>query len=317
MTIAIISPNNDSVDLSWGSESLCLHLPGFEVCFSGLSHAQKNQLELDYAGFELSAQHLKQANKSTKIVCEVRRLDEPVNIPMECLTRDGQYTPIKQRVAGGVQITGMNFKAYFDSGRECDSQAWVGVAREHEFSQAIVVENFLRIYAAHNAISHHGALLHSAGLVFNQQAYIFVGRSGVGKTTLTRKAHAVGATVLSDDINLIMPSFAGFDAYKVPFTGEFGRTVDHLNVAKSFPLKAVVLLQQGESIEADFATASFAVSRLLAGSPFVNTDEHEVDALFEIYTNLTSKLPVITLAIPYESEIYDIITPINQLIDGL
>ena len=297
-------------NVTWGNESVCLRLPGFDVRFSGLSVTQKEQLAADFLDFELSDPLTQQAHNPAQLMCDVHRLNTPLTTSADSLERDGQYSPLKERVSDGIEITGVNFKAHFGSDKEGISQAWLGVEHENEFAQAIVVENFLRIYAAHNALAHKGVLLHSAGLVFDHQAYIFVGRSGVGKTTLTRKAYRFGATVLSDDINLVMPSDSGFNAYKVPFTGEFGRTVEHTNVAASFPIKAIILLEQGDSIRASFSTASFAVSRLIAGSPFVNTDEREIDALFDIYTNLVSKLPIIKLSIPYQCEINAVMRPI-------
>ena len=319
MRAAIADPSRQFGDVTWGNESLWLRLPGFDVCFSGLSVTQKEQLSADYLAFELSTQQLAQAlaktANPTSLMCEVQRLNSPLNIANENLERDGQYSPLKLRVDDGIEITGVNFKAYFGLNKQGIHQATISVEQENEFSRATVVENFLRIYAAHNALAHQGALLHSAGLVFDQKAYIFVGRSGVGKTTLTRKAHRAGATVLSDDINLVMPSESGFNAYKVPFTGEFGRTVDHSNVATSFPIKAIILLEQGDSISASISSAPNAVSRLIAGSPFVNTDELEIDSLFDIYTKLVSQLPIIKLAIPYQSEISDIVQAIDGVID--
>jgi len=298
----------------WGCEEFWLQIPGFRACFTGLSNKQKKQLALDYSDYIIEVNELEREHSAATLVCETYRLDAPIDLSSDELENDGQYSPLKKRDVHGVEITGVNFKAYFTTGKEVNRAA-LGVTYEEDLTSAIVFENFLRIYTAHNATALGGALLHSAGLVFNNQAYIFVGYSGVGKTTLTRKAHATGTKILSDDINLIMPSGNGFIAYKVPFTGEFGRTVDHTNTAISFPLKAVILLEQGETLLAEATTSSFAVSRLLAGSPFVNTDDQEVKTLFDTYIDLTAKVAVIKLAVPIVSSIDDIMQSIHTIVD--
>ncbi len=155
-------------------------------------------------------------------------------------------------------------------------------------------------------LQYSGVVLHSAGLVFDEQAYIFSGRSNAGKTTLTRKAYAIGARVLSDDINLILPGDTGYDAYAVPFTGEFGRTLDHAGGKESYPVAGIVLLEHSDHLETLPVSSSAAVARLLTGCPFVNTDEHESDALFDSITGIVEKVPVIRLLSRKEDGIDDI-----------
>ncbi len=167
------------------------------------------------------------------------------------LSLEGQYTPLTRHTKSpaGFHVTGINFEASLRT--DNSGHSTLGVVHEHELAQAIVIENYLRIITAHKVLQYSGVVLHSAGLVFYEQAYIFSGRSNGGKTTLTRKAYAIGARVLSDDINLVLPAKQtcdhDYDAYAVPFTGEFGRTLNHAGGKESYPLAGIVLLGQERS----------------------------------------------------------------------
>ena len=212
----------------WGNESICLGLPGFNVQFVGLSLTQKHCLVAEFEQF-LLIELPDQSAPSRLLTCQTEQLDSPLDIPIEELQQDNQYNPKIMKSDDVLSITGYNFLASFGLNEKIDTVAKLAVFEELELTEMSVIENFLRVYCAYNAVALSGAVLHSAGLVFDNEAIIFVGYSNVGKTTLTRKAYGEGATILSDDVNLILPSVNGFQAFKVPFTGEFGRTLDHRN----------------------------------------------------------------------------------------
>jgi hypothetical protein len=290
----------------WGSRTLLLDLPAGSVHFSGLSSAQFNALYQTYSRFaNAGAPHVGRA-----IECAVYQLASPLNISLQVFAVEGLYTPRKRRSERGIDLTGVNFKASIPTDSLSDL-ASLGIAREDELAEPRVVENFLRVLAAHHALQLGGAILHSAGLVFDEQAYIFVGRSGAGKTTLTRKAHEYGATVLSDDINLVLPHAGGYHAYAVPFTGEFGQTLDHAAAAVSYPVAAIVLLEQADHLAAHCPGSANAVARLMVGSPFVNNDEHETNRLLENLIAMVGQLPVVQLLNRREDKVSDIMDTIK------
>ena len=165
----------------WGTRSLLLALPAGSVHFRGLSIAQFDALYQSYLRFANAGV----SRAEPAVECQAYQLVSPLNISAQSLAVDGLYTPLKIRSERGIDFIGVDFKASIP----IDSlygQASLGVAQEHEFAQPRVVENFLRVLAAHQGVKLGGAVLHSAGLVFNEQAYVFVGRSAMGKTTLTR-----------------------------------------------------------------------------------------------------------------------------------
>ena len=204
----------------------------------------------------------------------------------------------------------MNFEARIGLGSQLGLSS-LGTAQEHELAYGNVIENFLRVFIAHYALRQNGVILHSAGLVFDGQAYIFSGRSNAGKTTLTRKACESGAWVLSDDINLVLPHEQGYQAHAVPFTGEFGRTLQHEGGQKSYPVAGIVLLEQADTLETSPVSPSTAVARLLTGCPFVNTDPEESATLFDVLTGLVAKVPVIRLRSRRDDDIEAIMTKVK------
>ena len=278
---------------TWGSLYLQFKLPMTTVRLAGLSGAQVDALKESYPDFidEMEPG----IEEKEDFVCLAYRLDHPPVVTPGMLTLDGQYAPRSiRRESCGIELTGINFEAQISLGPN-PAVSSLGVALEHELAQTSVIENFLRIYMAHRVLELGGVMLHSAGLVFDDQAYIFSGRSNAGKTTLTRKAYEVGARILSDDINLVLPGKNGYQAHAVPFTGEFGRTLGHRGGKETYPVAGIVLLEQSDSLATETVNQSAAVARLLTGSPFVNTDAEELEKLFDAVTSLVAQVPVIRL----------------------
>lgn len=293
----------------WGDYSLTLSLPAVNLGFSGLSSNQHAALVASYPRF---IQGVPQAG-GNNIDCRVLRLNRGPNLSLTDLTVDGQYALKKSPVddASGFRVTGVNFEAEL---RMEKSNSSLGVVHEHELAQPGVIENYLRVVSAHNVLSKKGVLLHSAGVVFEEKAYIFCGRSNAGKTTLTRKAHAHGARVLSDDINLLLP--AGDDvhyaAHAVPFTGEFGRTLEHAGANESYPVAGIVLLEHSNHLEAMPVTPSKAVARLWTCCPFVNNDEAQYETLFSSVLSVVSKVPVMRLLSRKDDDIDRILLQVKR-----
>jgi hypothetical protein len=276
-----------NLEPEWGKHSLLLDLPTGAVCFTGLSQAQLSSLHSLYPRFVRD--QTRSAAGST--ACRAVRLARPLQIDPRGLAANGLYSPIRVHGPGGIELTGVNFRAQISQGMH--GRACLGVALEHELALPNVIENFLRVLAAQRALTHGGALLHSAGLVYNGRCYLFVGRSGAGKTTLSRKAYHDGAVVLSDDINLLLPHEGGYQAYAVPFTGEFGRVRRQDAAKPTYGVAAIILMEQAGQLVVHRSGAAHAVARLVVCCPFVNNDERETATLLENLGGLVDEVPVI------------------------
>lgn len=295
---------------TWGPHKLCLSVPAVRVRLDGLSAAQVASLEDDYRQFAERAP----GGNDDYIACRACRLDGAPSLSTAELTRGGLYAPRQVRSVEGMALTGTNFEARVWN-RPSPTPAELGVAQEHELAQANVIDNFLRVLAAQRALGLGGVVLHSGGFAIEGAAYLFSARSGTGKTTLTRKALHSGARVLSDDINLLSPVGGGYRAHAVPFTGELGRTLRSDEPAGSYPLKCLVLLERGERLETEKVKAADAVARLLVNCPFVNDDPEASPALFDVLTDLVTKVPVLRLRCGRDDDIDNILTAVHQRLE--
>ncbi len=271
----------------WGRGARRFFLPLGTLRLEGLSEAQGRAIDATYPSFVAAAGEV-------RFRCEAYRLPAPPAVRQEELTRDGCYTMRQQPLSPDCfQLTGFNFDAQI--GLDPRMLARLGVHAEEDLPKPIVLENFLRVFCAYQALRGGGLVLHSAGLVRQGTAWIFSGYSNAGKTTLSRKAQAAGAQVLSDDMNLLLPDARGYRAHVVPFTGEFGRTLRHPEARANYPVAALVLLEQGQDLRAEPVSPAQAVARLLGNAPFVNLDPSLAPRLFAVASDLAAALPVLRL----------------------
>jgi len=237
--------------------------------------------------------------------CLAGRLDGPVGLPPKRFAAGGQYAPLMRRTSEGIEITGLDFKAHLTGDGTAPLQATLAVAREEELGRAFVLENFLRIVFAYHVLSRGGVLLHSAGIVQRGAAYLFCGRSNAGKSTLSRKAAAAGAAVLSDDINLVFRENDGYYVHRVPFTGEFRQSGESCSGPGTFRLGGLALLEKAPVLTTAPVGPAEGVAGLLTGCPYVNDDPEELPKLLDILTTLVSHVPVIRLGVarddPFEA----------------
>ena len=296
----------------WGNRLVRVCLPTFDIHFTGLSNSQKQRLETEYNFVSQDMMSTGRMDDRGFLSCSTYRLKEPVSISSEAVTRDNLYSPLLKRSDHLIEITGINFRASFELGNH--PKASLGTFSEQELCDINVFENFMRIYSAYRAVMEGGTIFHSAGFVVDNKSLVFVGRSGVGKSTLTKCAYEYGATILSDDVNLLVPNQGRFSACKVPFSGEFGRTLPLIKCDDSYPVRALILLTQGPKTIANHVSRSIATSRLLAGCPFVNADDDMIDRVMDVLDNMIDQLPVIELAVRFGEPLDAILTQVSNAI---
>lgn len=71
-----------------------------------------------------------------------------------------------------------------------------------------------------------GLILHACGVDLGGRCAVFVGRSGAGKTTISRLFQEAGYDVLSDDRVVLRRHGNGFMAYGTPWAGEGGMAIN-------------------------------------------------------------------------------------------
>lgn len=150
------------------------------------------------------------------------------------------------------------------------------------------VENFLRVIFAWLCLKHQGLLLHGAGLVRNQQGYVFFGPSGAGKTTTTRLSAPV-ADILSDDLVILRPRNGHCQLYGVPFRGELSEAP---RANQQAPLKGIFRLRQDTAHFLQPLSTTVATAELVASSPFVVRELKLSQQLITVCKNIVQTVPI-------------------------
>jgi len=150
-----------------------------------------------------------------------------------------------------------------------------------------VFENFLRVLVAYRLLELGGAVLHSAGVVKDGEAFLFLGRSGAGKTTAARLSLARGAEVLSDDLNALVigAGAGGCVVLKLPFTGDLG---ERRAPRPPVPLGGLLRLLQDPADAIAPLSRAETLACLLACAPYVNVDPHRRERLEQVLLALAT-----------------------------
>jgi len=260
----------------WGDESIRIDIAHCTLGVNGLSRSQQAILEKRYAAFLASGATVQSEFHVLPERTAARGHERFVGPA-------GEYTLEMVPCADGVEITGYNFRADLKLAPDFRGRLWA--CDEMELTRNTVMENYLRIVTAYAALFQGGLLLHSAGFVLKGKAHLFLGRSGAGKTTLTRLARDAGAVILSDDINVIIPDQGGYAALPVPFAGELGAASEA--VTDSVPLAGVHFIEKGTPTGMKSISSGECFAGLLVCTPFVNEDPFRLDQALDTISDLS------------------------------
>jgi len=266
---------------SWGDRRLLLALPGGPYLVSGLSAAQVAAAGERFG--EICREPASGGTVAAEAAVETRLFAVAPEEFLAVDTRGWEYAMDFDHRPEAVRIAGLRLMIRIDwtgnPGRCLSAALWTsedGGAPGDLFPG--ILENFLRVVVAYRLLEAGGLVVHCAGVVDGGAAYLFLGRSGAGKTTLSRLSEAAGRTVLSDDLNALLPAPAGdgLRVEKLPFTGDVG---DRRRGAPPFPLAALVRLEKAPADALRPLSPAGAAAQLLACAPFVNVDPHRRERL--------------------------------------
>jgi hypothetical protein len=77
------------------------------------------------------------------------------------------------------------------------------------------VDYCLRVACSLLVFQRGGLMIHAAGIIHDQKGYLFAGRSGAGKTTISKVSK--DRVVLNDDLVVIIKENLGWRVYSTPF----------------------------------------------------------------------------------------------------
>jgi hypothetical protein len=157
------------------------------------------------------------------------------------------------------------------------------------------VEYFLRIIYAVAAYENGGLLFHAAGIVKGEQAYLFFGHSGSGKTTAARLSkHCL---VLNDDLLLLLPGSPNsqdqlaWSAYATPFWNP----TQVRPAAAGAPIAGLYRLVQDEKVYLEPMSKGQALAELIANFPVIPDDPGRNESLISRALSLLRAAPAYRL----------------------
>jgi len=182
----------------------------------------------------------------------------------------------------------------FLNGAERGVFTWPGLSGEFDFIKKEArmrcalapagLNSFLRFIYSVILLKEQGFLVHASGLIKNGVGYIFPGKSGAGKTTITQLSP--NATLLSDDLPLVKvgapPSIFG-----TPFWGGLAVAGEQTSAALGgiyFPVK-----DKEKYVER--LTAKKVLEKLLSNTVFFFKKDEFSKQLFKLCFDLATSVP--------------------------
>ena len=279
----------------WGTAEIEIGLSGGPYRFAGLDRQQRGALEERFG--ELIVQPgLRQEPAVEAVVFRVPasrfRSFDSYNWNY---TFDFDYQPSSVRIAGLRVMAELEWVgAGEDSRAEATDRAeprlraslWTSTTNGDEFQ--LVFENFLRLVVAYRLLACGGVLLHSAAVLDRGGAVVFFGRSGAGKSTISRLSLATGRSVLSDDLNALSDGEQETLVEKVPFAGELGQNGSYCG---RYPLRGLYRLEKGAEHLTRKLSRATLIASLIACSPYVNRDPFRLERLVSNLGCLVERVP--------------------------
>lgn len=140
------------------------------------------------------------------------------------------------------------------------------------------------------AVQHSVAAVHSSVIVCHNEAVMFLGESGTGKSTHTRlwRENIEGATLLNDDSPFVGVQNGQVVAFGSPWSG---KTPCYKN--ESYPIRAIVRLSQAPHNSMRRLRSLFSVGALLPSlPPAFAFDEKLEDAVMNVLSTVIGAVPV-------------------------
>lgn len=266
----------------WGDDALSLDLPGGPYRCHGLDRSQHATVLRRFGSWIADAEL--EAVAEIEIFRAANEDFRPIPARGWTYSIDFDHSP------ASVRLAGLRFMARLDLEAGLRTALWTSEGSGSEFE--MVFENCLRCVVAYRVLELDGVLLHSAGAVDGARAHVLFGRSGAGKTTAARQSLAAERTVLSDDLNAVLPGQGGFVAASLPFSGELGSSSPPHTTA---PLAGLYRLEKRAVDTLQPLSRAQALASLVSCSPFVNHDGFRVDRLLGTLQSVVDTVPVSSL----------------------
>jgi hypothetical protein len=160
-----------------------------------------------------------------------------------------------------------------------------------------------QIILMHYLSLREGALIHAAGIGISNKGYIFAGRSGAGKTTISRQfAVRNYQSMLSDDRIIMRKIDKTCWIFGTPWPGE-----GSIAVNKSAPLAGIFFLSHGDANRIEKISPGSALEHLLPVVSVPWYDAERMTGVLSFCEELISHIPTYRLLFRPETEVVNVL----------
>lgn len=279
---------------AWGDSAVALELPGGPYRLEGLAEAQASAIGQRFGRL------CGRPSGAEPAVLGVFRA--AVGDFLEIDTAGWEYRLDTEHSPRAIRIAGLDLMARVEHEPQPGAAVWTHLEGGQAFLQA--AENVLRLFLAYRVFEEGGLVLHSSAALGGERAWLFVGRSGAGKSTAARLSLEAGRAVLSDDLNALVRTGDGFRAVALPFTGDLDPAVARQG---RFRVAGLCRLEQAPAHEVADLSHAQLVSLLAACSPFLNADPLHADPLLERASEIAAAVPSCVLRFRRDAGFWDVL----------
>ncbi len=187
----------------------------------------------------------------------------------------------------------------FDNSKGRWTIIWQGLSGEFDLKSGegrmgcglspVVLNSFLRFIYSLILLREPGFLVHASSLIKNGKGYIFPGKSGAGKTTITQLSP--DSTLLSDDISLIKMLNGTPVAFGTPFWGALAVGGENT----STPITEIYFPIKGKTNYMKRLNPRQALEKLLPNVVFFAREEEFSKQLFNLCSDFVTMVPAYEL----------------------
>lgn len=166
------------------------------------------------------------------------------------------------------------------------------IYREYSFNmnQLLSITGLHSPLLARGGLTVHASYIETGGGA-DRQAVLFIGPSGMGKSTQADLWHRYAdARIINGDRAVAKREKDGWKSYGIPVCGS-----SQICENVSLPIRIIVLLAQGIENRVEEIKAGEKYRALLLASAFYQWDEYESERVHELVTELISEVPIIRL----------------------
>lgn len=153
------------------------------------------------------------------------------------------------------------------------------------------MESAYQFYA--NLLYYNGMYLHASAVVVDDEAYLFSGHSGVGKSTHTRlwlEQYAPHASIINDDKPALRYQDEKWYVYGTPWCGK-----DGINENRKATLKGICFLKQGKENRICELTPIQALPKILSQTLRRRLNAEQMQLLLNHIQLLVREIPIYEL----------------------